>query len=128
MFLSAWQDHTNLCIKKVKICALSTILILTTGCSTWKNNSLRIWEVELLLSTKMAKAIRRLVTPWNWDTVQWPWSVKLKVINCTLQLVGLHGRHPRRKPLLKMAEGVLKASCPRAWISGTMPCGLMILR
>jgi len=40
--------------------------------------------------------------------------VKLKVINCTLQLVGLHGSHPRRKPLLKMAEGVLKASCPRA--------------
>ncbi len=34
---------------------------MTTGCSTWHlmaKNSLRIWELELLLSTKMAEAIR----------------------------------------------------------------------
>ncbi len=32
--------------------------------------TLRIWELELLLSTKMAEAIRSLVTVWNWVTVQ----------------------------------------------------------
>ncbi len=54
-------------------------LILTTGCSTWHlmaKNSLRIWELELLLSTKMAEAIRSLVTAWNWVTVQWPGSYR----------------------------------------------------
>ncbi len=35
-------------------------------------NSLRIWELELLLSTKMAESIRSSVTTWNWVTVQWP--------------------------------------------------------
>ncbi len=54
-------------------------LILTTGCSTWHlmaKNSLRIWELELLLSTKMAEAIRISVTAWNWVTVQWPGSYR----------------------------------------------------
>ncbi len=54
-------------------------LILTTGCSTWHlmaKNSLRIWELELLLSTKMAEAIRSSVTAWNWVTVQWPGSYR----------------------------------------------------
>ncbi len=39
-------------------------------------NSLRIWELELLLSTKMAEAIRSPVTAWNWVTVQWPGSYR----------------------------------------------------
>ncbi len=67
-------------IRAVKIwCFEYNSLILTTGCSTWHlmaNNSLRIWELELLLSTKMAEAIRRSVTAWNWVTVQWPGSYR----------------------------------------------------
>ncbi len=54
-------------------------LILTTGCSTWHlmaKNSLRIWELVLLLSTTMAEAIRSSVTAWNWVTVQWPGSYR----------------------------------------------------
>ncbi len=47
-------------------------LILTTGCSTcgtpWQR-TLRIWELELLLSTKIAEAIRSSVTAWNWVAV-----------------------------------------------------------
>ncbi len=82
MFLSAWQDHTNRvsCFRAVQIwCFEYNSLILTTGCSTWHlmaKNSLRIWELELLLSTKMAEAIRSSVTPWNRVTVQWPVSYR----------------------------------------------------
>ncbi len=50
-----------------------------TWCSTWHlmaKNSLRIWELELFLSTKMAEAIRSSVTSWNWVTVQWPGSYR----------------------------------------------------
>ncbi len=53
--------------------------IPTTGCSTWNlmaKNSLRIRELELLLSTKMAEAIRSSVTAWNWVTVHWPGSYR----------------------------------------------------
>ncbi len=172
-------------------------LILTTGCSTWHlmaKNSLRIWELELFLSTKMAEAIRSSVTPWNWVTVQWPGSyrdfprrvslgtglarvdqrswvlvlcvrcrswlqktdtsaasialevvevegqlVSAQTIRQTLQQVGLHGCHPRRKPLLKLAHkkacknSLLKTTWPRAWITvlcsdELMSCGLMSLR
>ncbi len=180
------------CFRAVKIwCFEYNSLILTTGCSTWHlmaNNSLRIWELELLLSTKMAEAIRSSVTAWNWVTVhtgsyrgfpsrvslgtglamvdQRSWvlvlcvriqklasknrhmsaaSIALEVaevegqlvsaqtIRHTLQQVGLHGRHPRRKPLLKPAHkkpanSLLKTIWPRAWITGTMSCGLMSLR
>ncbi len=66
--------------RAVKIrCFEYNSLILTTGCSTWHlmaKNSLRIWELEWLLSTKMAEAIRSSVTPWNWVTVQWPGSYR----------------------------------------------------
>ncbi len=145
------------CFRAVKIWLFEyNSLILTTGCSTWHlmaNNSLRIWELELLLSTTMAEAIRSSVTPWNWVTVQWPGSyrgftkrvslgtglarvdqriwvlvlcvrcrswlkktdglevaevegqlVSAQTIRHTLQQVGLHGRRPRRKPLLKLAH------------------------
>ncbi len=141
-------------IRTVKIwCFEYYSLILTTGCSTWHlmaKNSLRIWELELLLSTKMAKAIRSSVTAWNWGFPRWvslgtglarvdqrSWvlvlssriqklasknrrmsaaSIALEVaevegqlvsaqtIRHTLQQVGLHGRRPRRKPLLKLAH------------------------
>ncbi len=68
------------CFRAVKICLFEyNSLILTTGCSTWhlmSNNSLKIWELELLLSTKMAKALRSSVTFWNWVTVQWPGSYR----------------------------------------------------
>ncbi len=68
------------CFRAVKIWFFEyNSLILTTGCSAWHlmaNNSLRIWELELLLSTKMAEAIRSSVTPWNWVTVQWPGSYR----------------------------------------------------
>ncbi len=178
------------CFRAVKIwCFEYNSLILTTGCSTWHlmaKNSLRIWELELLLSTKMAEALRSSVTPWNWVTVQWPgsyrgfprlvplgtglarvdqrsWvrvlcvriqklasknrrmsaaSIALEVaevegqpfsaqtIRHTLQQVSLHGRHPRRKSLLKLAhkKACKLPTCPRAWITGTMSCGLMRLR
>ena len=36
------------------------------------NNSLRIWKTELLLHMKMAEAVRRLSTPWNWAAARWP--------------------------------------------------------
>ncbi len=174
------------CFRAVKIWLFEyNSLILTTGCSTWHlmaNNSLRIWELELLLSTTMAEAIRSSVTPWNWVTVQWPGSyrgftkrvslgtglarvdqriwvlvlcvrcrswlkktdglevaevegqlVSAQTIRHTLQQVGLHGRRPRRKPLLKLAHkkpanSLLKTTWPRAWITGAMSCGLMSLR
>ncbi len=68
------------CFRAVKIWFFEyNSLILTAGCSTWHlmaNNSLRIWELELLLSTTMAEAIRSSVTPWNWVTVQWPGSYR----------------------------------------------------
>ncbi len=68
------------CFRAVKIWFFEyNSLILTTGCSTWHlmaKNSLRIWELELLLSTKIAEAIRSSVTPWNWVTVQWPGSYR----------------------------------------------------
>ncbi len=72
------------CFRAVKIRFFEyNSLILTTGCSTWHlmaKNSLRIWELELLLSTKMAEAIRRSVTTWNWVTVQWPGSYGFRCI------------------------------------------------
>ncbi len=144
------------CFRAVKILFFEyNSLILTAGCSTWHlmaKNSLRIWELKLLLSTKMAEAIRSSVTAWNWVTVQWPGSYRsfprwvsfgtglarvdnrcrllvlcvrckrwlqktdtwvaevegqllnAQTIRHTLQQVGLHGRHPRRKPLLKLAH------------------------
>ncbi len=53
------------CFRAVKIWFFEyNSLILTTGCSTWHlmaKNSLRIWELELLLSTMMAEAIRSLL-------------------------------------------------------------------
>ncbi len=68
------------CFRAVKIWFFEyNSLMLTTGCSTWHlmaKNSLRIWELELLLSTKMAEAIRSSVTAWNWVTVQWPGSYR----------------------------------------------------
>ncbi len=68
------------CFRAVKIWFFEyNSLILTTGCSTWHlmaKNSLRIWELELLLSTKMVEAIRRSVTTWNWVTIQWPGSYR----------------------------------------------------
>ncbi len=68
------------CFRAVKIwCFEYNSLILTTGCSTWHlmaKKSLRIWELELLLSIKMAEAIRSSVTAWNRVTVQWPGSYR----------------------------------------------------
>ncbi len=68
------------CFRAVKIWFFEyNSLILTTGCSTWHlmaKNSLRIWELELLLSTKKAESIRSSVTAWNWVTVQWPGSYR----------------------------------------------------
>ncbi len=138
------------CFRAVQIWFLEyNSLILTTGCSTWHlmaKNSLRIWELELLLSTKMAEAIRSIRRGFpRWvslgtglarvDQRSWvlvlcvrcrSWlqknrhmsvaSIALEVaevegqlvsaqtIRHTLQQVGLHGRHPRRKPLLKLAH------------------------
>ncbi len=137
-------------------------LILTTGGSTWHlmaKNSLRIWELELLLSTKMAfykkfgnslelsystvaRVIQRFskmsftrnrprkgrskkLSPCAVRQVQKLASknrsmsaasialevaevegqlVSAQTICHTLQQVGLHGRRPRRKPLLKLAQ------------------------
>ncbi len=59
--------------------------------------------------------------------------VSAQTIRHTLKQVGLHGRRPRRKPLLKLAHkkpanSLLKTTWPRALITGTMSCGLMSLR
>ncbi len=56
--------------------------------------------------------------------------VSAQTIRRTLHQIGLHGCHPRRKPLLKMmhkkaANSLLKTSRLRTWITGTMSCGLM---
>ncbi|CAI9603180.1 unnamed protein product, partial [Staurois parvus] len=55
--------------------------------------------------------------------------VSAQTIRRTLHQIGLRGCHPRRRPLLKMmhknACSLLKTSRLRAWITGTMFCGLM---
>ncbi len=56
--------------------------------------------------------------------------VSAQTIRRTLHQIGLHGCHPRRKPLLKMMykkarKQLLKTSRLRTWITGTMSCGLM---
>ncbi len=82
MFMFYLLDRTMCvsCFRAVQIWLLEyNSLILTTGCSTWHlmaKISLRIWELELLLSTKMAEAIRSSVTAWNGVTVQWPGSYR----------------------------------------------------
>ncbi len=59
--------------------------------------------------------------------------VSAQTIRHALHHVGLHGRRPRRKPLLKLAHkkpanSLLKTTWPRACITGAMSCGLMSLR
>ncbi len=59
--------------------------------------------------------------------------VSAQTIRHTLKKVGLHGRHSRRELfwswLTKMpANSLLKTTWPRAWMTGTMSCGLMSLR
>ncbi len=59
--------------------------------------------------------------------------VSAQTIRHKLQRVGLHGHHPRRKPLLKLAH---KKACKqfaednlaKSMNYGTMSCGLMSLR
>ncbi len=77
MFIFCLLDRTKhicvSCFRAVKMWFFEyNSLILTTGCSTWHlmaKHSLRILKLELLLSTKMAEAIRSSVTAWNWVTV-----------------------------------------------------------
>ncbi len=56
--------------------------------------------------------------------------VSAQTLRGTLHQIGLHGCHPRRKPLLKImhkkaANSLLKTRRLRIWINGTMSCGLM---
>ncbi len=51
--------------------------------------------------------------------------VSAQTIHRTLHQIGLHGCLPRRKPLLKPANSLLKTSRLRTWITGTMSCGLI---
>ncbi len=75
MFMFCLLDRTIqicvFCFRAVKIWFFEdNSLILITGCSTWHlmaKNSLRIWELERLLSTKMAAAMRNSVTPWQYS-------------------------------------------------------------
>ncbi len=178
------------CFRAVKIWFFEyNSLILTTGCSTWHlmaKNSLRIWELELLHSTKMAEAIRSSVTAWNWVTVLWPGSyrcfprwvslgkglarvdqrswVHVLCIRCrswlqktdawvlpallyrlqkwkvSLSVLRLYATHCNKPVCMavvpegslfwswltkKPANSLLKTTWPRAWITGTMSCGLM---
>ncbi len=64
----------HLVLEQLKFGSLSTIISywpLDVQHGTSWQRTLRIWELELLLTTKMAKAIRSLVTAWNGVTVQW---------------------------------------------------------
>ncbi len=68
------------CFRAVQILCFEYILstdhwMFNHGTS-WQRTRLRIWELELLLSTKMAEAIRSSVTALNWVTVQWPGSYR----------------------------------------------------
>ncbi len=175
------------CFRAVKIWLFGEYnsLTMTTGCSTWHfmaKNSLRILELELLLSTKTALAIRSSVTAWNWGTVQWPGSYRgfpnwvslrtgLAMVDqkSWVLVLGIRCRRWFKKNrrmsaasiALEVAEvlrpqvphynksvcmavvpegslfwswltnnpanSLLKTTWPRAWITGTMSCGLMSL-
>ncbi len=152
-------------------------------------NSLRIWELELLLSTKLANGYKKSVTAWNWVTVQWPGSYRgfqdgfhseqaskgsIKEVESLCCASGAeagfkkqtheccqhcfrgcrsgrsacqcsdHTPHNCNKSVCmavvpegslfwswltkKPANSLLKTTWPRAWITGTMSCGLMSLR
>ncbi len=68
-----------LVLEQLKFGSLSTILSywpLDVQHSTSWQRSLMIWELEMLLSTKMAWVIRSSVTAWNWVTVKWPGSYR----------------------------------------------------
>ena len=69
------------------------IVLTLSHIGQWKfnimaKNSLRIWKKELLRYIKMAYAIRRLPTAWNWAAARWPWAYS-----------GLTGQVPLRTDL-----------------------------
>ncbi len=60
----------------------------------------------------------------------WGQPVSPQTIHRTLHQIGLHGCHPRRKPLLKMMhkkahKQFAEDKQTKSWIAGTMSCGLM---
>ncbi len=68
------------CFGAVKIwCFEYNSLILPTGCSTWHlmaKNSLRIWELELLLSTKDGRGYKKFSNSLKLSSIQWPGSYR----------------------------------------------------
>ncbi len=69
-----------LVLEQFKFGSLSTILsywpLDVQHGTSWQRTLWGFWELESLLSTKMAKVIRSLVTAWNWVTVHCPGSYR----------------------------------------------------
>ncbi len=90
-------------------------LILTTGCSTWhlmaknrprkgrskKLSPCAVRQVQKLASKNRCMSAASIALEVAEVEGQ---LVSAQTIRRTLQQVGLHGRHPRRKPLLKLAH------------------------
>ncbi len=73
MFLSAWQDHTNL-VNWVQFSHIDHWMF--NMAPHGKEHSEDFFASHLLLTTKMVLVIRSSVTAWNWVTVQWPGSYR----------------------------------------------------
>ncbi len=99
-------------------------LTLTTGCSIWhlmaKNSEdLRIRIVALRKDGLGYKKFG--------NCLELSYSTVARVIQ-RFSKTGFTQNRTRKGRSKKPANSLLKTTCPRAWITGTMSCGLMRLR